>query len=62
MVVIGNPPYSGISTNTGKWITEKIEDYKYIDGVHFGEKKHWLQDDYVKFFRFAESFIERKNE
>ena len=62
MVVIGNPPYSGISTNTGKWITDKIEDYKYIDGVHFGERKHWLQDDYVKFFRLAESMVEKNTE
>ncbi len=28
MVVIGNPPYSGISSNKGEWITAKIEDYK----------------------------------
>lgn len=62
MVVMGNPPYSGISTNTGEWITKKIEDYKYVDGVHFGERKHWLQDDYVKFFRLAESFIEKNND
>jgi predicted helicase len=62
MIVVGNPPYSGISTNVGKWITEKIEDYKYIDGVHFGEKKHWLQDDYVKFFRLGESLIEKNGE
>jgi predicted helicase len=54
LVVLGNPPYSGISSNTGEWITALIEDYKYVDGKHFGEKKHWLQDDYVKFIRFAE--------
>ena len=35
MIVLGNPPYSGISTNTGEWITKKIEDYKYVNGVHF---------------------------
>lgn len=52
--IIGNPPYSGISTNKGKWITNLIEDYKYVDGKHFGERKHWLQDDYVKFIRFSE--------
>ncbi len=62
MVVIGNPPYSGISTNNGAWITAKIEDYKYVDGVHFGERKHWLQDDYVKFFRFSESLIDKNGE
>jgi len=53
-LIMGNPPYSGISANMGKWITGLIEDYKYVDGKHFGERKHWLQDDYVKFIRFAE--------
>ncbi len=48
MCVIGNPPYSGISHNMGEWITGLIEDYKYVDGEHFGERKHWLHDDYVK--------------
>ncbi|MEZ5709067.1 MAG: type ISP restriction/modification enzyme [Blastomonas sp.] len=62
MVVIGNPPYSGISQNNGAWIIDKIEDYKYIDGVHFGERKHWLHDDYVKFIRFAEHMIEKNGE
>ena len=62
MCVIGNPPYSGISHNNGKWITDKIEDYKYVDGVHFGERKHWLQDDYVKFLRLAEHMIEQNGE
>ncbi len=59
LVILGNPPYSGISTNTGKWITGLIEDYKYVDGKHFGEKKHWLQDDYVKFLRFAQWKIDQ---
>src|SRR3989344_4919234 len=40
--------------NKGKWITGLIEDYKQVDGKHFGERKHWLQDDYVKFLRFAQ--------
>ena len=62
MCVVGNPPYSGISQNMGKWITDLIEDYKYVDGVHFGERKHWLHDDYVKFIRLAESMIEKTGE
>lgn len=62
MVVLGNPPYSGISTNKSKWIINLIEDYKYVDGVHFGEKKHWLQDDYVKFIRFGQHFINKNGE
>jgi len=59
MVVMGNPPYSGVSENKGKWISEKIEDYKRVDGQPLGERKHWLQDDYVKFFRFAQWKIEQ---
>jgi hypothetical protein len=62
MCVIGNPPYSGISQNMGPWIVDKIEDYKYVDGVHFGERKHWLHDDYVKFIRLAEHMIEKNGE
>ncbi|MCA3313041.1 MAG: N-6 DNA methylase [Roseomonas sp.] len=62
MCVIGNPPYSGISQNMGEWITRLIENYKYVDGVHFGERKHWLHDDYVKFIRLSESLIEKNGE
>lgn len=59
MCIIGNPPYSGISSNNGKWISDLIEDYKYVDGVHFKERKHWLNDDYVKFLRYGQHFIEK---
>lgn len=54
-VILGNPPYSGISANMGEWITGLIGDYRYVDGKPLGEKNpKWLQDDYVKFIRFAE--------
>ena len=59
MCVIGNPPYSGISSNNGEWISNLIENYKYVDGVHFNERKHWLNDDYVKFLRYGQHFIEK---
>ncbi|HYQ59246.1 MAG TPA: type ISP restriction/modification enzyme, partial [Draconibacterium sp.] len=59
MCVIGNPPYSGISSNNGKWISDLIEDYKYVDGKHFNERKHWLNDDYVKFIRYGQHYIEK---
>lgn len=62
MCVIGNPPYSGISQNMGEYISKLIDDYKYVDGVHFGERKHWLHDDYVKFIRLSESLIEKNGE
>ncbi len=62
LVVLGNPPYSGISSNKGEWITEQIETYKYVDGEHFKERKHWLQDDYVKFIRFSQWKIDEAGE
>lgn len=62
MVVMGNPPYSGISSNKGDWITELLEDYKYTAGIHFNERKHWLGNDYVKFIRFGQYFIEKNGE
>lgn len=62
MCVIGNPPYSGISQNMGNFIVNLIEDYKYVDGKHFGERKHWLHNDYVKFIWLSENLIERNGE
>lgn len=62
MVVLGNPPYSGISKNNGEWISRLIDDYKYVDGEYFNERKHWLNDDYVKFIRTAEHYINRYGE
>ena len=56
-VIIGNPPYSGISSNNNEFIANLINDYKYIDGVYFNERKHWLNDDYVKFIRLCEKII-----
>jgi predicted helicase len=66
LVVLGNPPYSGVSANRSKdekgnltFIGGLIEDYKEVDGKHLKERKHWLQDDYVKFIRFAQWRIDR---
>jgi len=40
-----------------------IEDYKLVDGKPLGEKNpKWLQDDYVKFIRFAQWKIEQAGE
>jgi hypothetical protein len=61
LVIVGNPPYSIESKNTGDWITSRIEAYKFIDGRHFGERKHSLGDDYVKFIRFAQLKMEEVN-
>lgn len=56
-VVVGNPPYSGLSANMSAEAAQLIEPYKLVNGVHFGERKHWLHDDYVKFFRLSESRV-----
>jgi predicted helicase len=55
MVVIGNPPYSISSQNKSKWILQLIKDYK----TGLGERKINIDDDYIKFIRFAEHFIEK---
>jgi len=107
LVIMGNPPYSGISANAsdkevniGKgqryithylidkkkessfvlipqtreasraitkkqktWIGEQIENYKIIDGHWMQEKNpKWIQDDYVKFIRFAQYKIDKEGE
>ena len=63
LVITGNPPYSGHSKNTGDWITGKIDTYKTVDGRPLGEKNpKWLQDDYVKFIRFAQWKMEQVEE
>lgn len=58
-VIIGNPPYLAASTNPYDISAYKTE----TDGItDFGEKKHWLNDDYVKFFRFSEQIISKNEE
>jgi hypothetical protein len=55
LVITGNPPYSGHSKNKGAWITSQIA--KYREGFPELSKPaqgKWLQDDYVKFVRFAQ--------
>jgi predicted helicase len=56
MCVIGNPPYSVRSENKGDWILNLCQDYK----RSLNEKNiQSLSDDYVKFIRLAQRFIER---
>jgi predicted helicase len=69
LVILGNPPYSGHSKNNGAWIKAAIDDYKFMmedrpdpvtgelrqTRVPLGERNSkWLNDDYVKFIRFAQ--------
>ena len=63
LVILGNPPYSGHSANKGDWIKDQIETYNKVDGKPLGEKNpKWLQDDYVKFIRFAQWKIDQIGE
>jgi predicted helicase len=61
MVVVGNPPYSGISSNETEYANSLVERYKVEPGGEqkLQERKHWLNDDYVKFMAFAESMIDK---
>lgn len=59
MVVLGNPPYSVSSSNKSKWILDLMEDYK----KNLDEKNiQPLSDDYIKFIRFGQHFIDKKGE
>jgi predicted helicase len=65
MVIIGNPPYSGESANKGEWIMNLMEDYKKEPGGKEKLKERnpkWINDDYVKFLRFGQHFIEKNGE
>src|SRR3972149_1891705 len=63
LVILGNPPYSGHSSDVGEWISREIKVYYQVDGDPLGEKNpKWLQDDYVKFIRFAQWKIDQTGE
>lgn len=70
MVILGNPPYSGNSQHSGAWLRGLMRgkdalsnrlagNYFSCDGEPLGERQSkWLNDDYVKFIRFAQWKIE----
>ncbi|MEI6777521.1 MAG: type ISP restriction/modification enzyme [Chloroflexales bacterium] len=73
MVVLGNPPYAGHSSNQGQWISDllkgtlpdgtKTASYYQVDGQPLGERNSkWLQDDYVKFIRLGQWRITQTGE
>ncbi|MBM3455036.1 MAG: DNA methyltransferase [Bacteroidetes bacterium] len=55
MCVIGNPPYAVSSTNKNVWIQKLIFDYK----IGLNERKINLDDDYIKFIRYGQYFIDK---
>ena len=70
LVVLGNPPWSGHSANRSEEIDKLVrEPYTAADGarregyLNLKEKNlKWLQDDYVKFLRFAQRKIDQGGE
>ena len=66
-VVLGNPPYKGESQNPSKdkkgkltFAGKLIRPYFQVDGKPLGERNpKWINNDYVKFLRFAEWTVER---
>ncbi len=62
MVVLGNPPYRGESTNKSHWIMGLMDDYKKEPDSEEKLKERnpkWINDDYVKFLRCGQHFIEK---
>jgi len=56
MVILGNPPYAVSSSNKGGWIQKLIADYK----KNLNERSYnSLSDDYVKFIRLGQHFIDK---
>jgi len=63
LVITGNPPYSGHSRNMGPVARASVDPYKFVDGEPLGERNpKWLQDDYVKFIRFAQMKMDSVDE
>ncbi|MCT7470610.1 N-6 DNA methylase [Aliarcobacter cryaerophilus] len=58
MVVMGNPPYAVSSSNKNEWIQNLIADYK----KDLNERKINLDDDYIKFIRYGQHYIEKNGE
>lgn len=62
LVITGNPPYSGHSKNEGfkaeiggyKYTVEKDENAREVQKPLGERNPKWLNDDYVKFIRFAQ--------
>lgn len=57
LVIMGNPPYNSKSEeiNRKDWIMDKLKDYK----ENLNEKNINLEDDYIKFIRFAHWKMEK---
>ncbi len=74
-VVLGNPPWSGHSANRGEGVGDPTREgyvaadgrrdagYYQVDGEPLKEKNSkWLQNDYMKFLRFAQRKVDEAGE
>jgi type I restriction-modification system DNA methylase subunit len=66
-VVIGNPPYSGISSNLTDYAIQLIKPFRYINEEKIVEKSALqfeknINDDYIKFFAISKKILERVNQ
>lgn len=67
LAIIGNPPFASFSVNQGEWITGLVRGSQETPGYlikgsqRLGERKTWLHDDYVKFFRLAQWLAESRD-
>ncbi len=61
MVAFGNPPYNGESINKSDWIMGLMDSYKQEpSGGKLQEQNiKWINNDYAKFIRMGESFIQK---
>lgn len=68
LAIIGNPPFASFSVNQGEWITGLVRGSREMPGYfvkgtqRLGERKTWLHDDYVKFFRLAQWLAESRDD
>jgi len=59
MCVIGNPPYAVSSSNKSQWIQDLLKEYK----KDLNERNiQPLSDDYIKFIRFGQHYIDKNGE
>ncbi len=59
MVVIGNPPYSANSANSGAWAKSLVQNSYYPKDEIKEQNPKLLLDDYVKFIRFSQWRIDK---
>lgn len=67
MVVLGNPPWAGESSNKSRYARSFVDRYKVEPGGDWTtplkeRNPKWLSDDYVKFTSFAHGLIKRNEE